>query len=180
MTSSAPEMWTGGDPGNGEKTAELASSIRARNGSASMGCAGESPTMKRTLAVALTTKFSILSSGSLAQGSGKPRTARRKGITDTVTQNCDRGTLARVFTKANDMTVKLYGYTLVFVAWSCRALSTGWVRVGTITRLRAITANPDDQQVVTLLPIPNERRIWVIPTLSGMAEVPGSANDPYS
>lgn len=72
-----------------------------------------------------------------------------------------------------------YGYNLR-EPWACSKIESSWTAGATILRFRKITIETDDQTAFSVVKVLGLEYVWVIPTETGMLEVPHAENDPHN
>jgi hypothetical protein len=72
-----------------------------------------------------------------------------------------------------------YGYDLR-EPWACTRIESPWVTGSTLLRFQKISAQTDEQTTFSVLRVSGIDYIWIVPTGTGMLEVPHAESDPHN
>jgi hypothetical protein len=91
----------------------------------------------------------------------------------------DSPLLSELSTTEGVALLSAYGYDWK-KPWACTKIESAWSTGATIFRFRKVTTQTDDGMAFSVLRVPGMEHIWVIPTDTGMLEVPHSESDPHN
>jgi hypothetical protein len=87
--------------------------------------------------------------------------------------------LAELSQGAGAEILKPYGYDF-HEPWSCTKIDSPWVAGSSLLRFQRVTAQSDDATAFSVVKVSGSSYIWVIPTETGMLEVPHAESDPHN
>ncbi len=87
--------------------------------------------------------------------------------------------LASLSKGAGASILKAYGYDLR-EPWACTKIDSPLVVGATVLRFRRITSETDDYTTFSVVKVASSEYVWIIPTTSGMLEVPHAESDPHN
>jgi hypothetical protein len=94
--------------------------------------------------------------------------------------SCENSPLLAELTKpSTDALLVSYGYNLR-EPWACTKIESPWVMGSFLLHFRKISAQSDDMTAFSVMKVAGIAHIWIIPTESGMLEVPNADSDPHN
>lgn len=91
----------------------------------------------------------------------------------------DSPLLAELGKSSGTAILSSYGYHLN-EPWECTKIESPWAAGASLLHFRTISAQTDDATAFSVMEVAGVTQIWVIPTESGMLEVPNVESDPHN
>lgn len=109
-----------------------------------------------------------------------PAAGQKQPVKTTEAASCAQSpVLAELSEGPGAAVLSSYGYDL-HEPWACTRIESPWVVGSVLLRFQKVSAQTDEQTAFSVLKVPGINFIWVIPTGTGMLEVPHVENDPHN
>ena len=87
--------------------------------------------------------------------------------------------LAELSKSAGTEILRPYGYDF-HEPWSCTKIESPWAAGASLLRFQKVSAQSDEATAFSVIKVSGSSHIWVIPTETGMLEVPHVESDPHN
>jgi hypothetical protein len=87
--------------------------------------------------------------------------------------------LAQLSRESGAAVLHSYGYSLR-EPWACTSVESPWAPNSILLHFRKVSAQTDDETAFSVLKVSGIDYIWVVPTDTGMLEVPHAESDPHN
>lgn len=115
---------------------------------------------------------------SLAAAQREARIPEIQKVPDVATTSCsdqDRNEVAA--SSVTSSVLSNYGLDVRDGIWKCSSLRTPWLQSGMVLSLQRISAQVDSGENVTIVSLPHEPHLWIIPVYSGMIGYPNTPDE---
>jgi hypothetical protein len=109
-----------------------------------------------------------------------PAAGQKQPVKTSETDSCTQSPILAQLSKGSGAAVlNSYGYNLR-EPWACARIHSPWVTGSVLLRFQKVSAETDGQTAFSVLKVSNIEHIWVVPTGTGMLEVPHAESDPHN
>lgn len=109
-----------------------------------------------------------------------PATGQMQPVKTGAADSCAQSPVLAQLSKGSGAAVlSSYGYNLR-EPWACTRIESPWVTGSVLLRFKKVSAQTDDQTAFSVLKVSGIDHLWIIPTGTGMLEVPDAESDPHN
>jgi len=109
-----------------------------------------------------------------------PATSQMQPVRTSAADSCAQSPVLEQLSKGSGAAVlSSYGYDLR-EPWTCTRIDSPWVSGSVLLHFQKVSAQTDDQTAFSVLKVSGIDHLWIVPTGTGMLEVPHAESDPHN